>query len=161
MRTLLLLLAPLFCITSFAGEKFDLVSMMRRSQDFPAPDALRKQLAADPDNHASLLRCKAEKKSDLDIVESFFAAVEVKLTKSGHRSFLMFPSTYCPEFFGAHSIPFWVMEETPNGTYIQLFWQVVDSVEILNSRNNGYRDIATRYGFEDYVIARFNGRIYK
>lgn len=154
---LLLLLLPVYAM---ASQKLHLEGLMNSAQHSPAPIELRRHLAADPSNKDALVRCKAAKKWGLEEIESFFAAVQIPL-HDGKETYLVFPSMYCPEFFGAHSIPFWIMERNADGSYRELLSSAEDVVEIRDRRTNGYRDIALKYGFDPSRTVRFDGQAYK
>lgn len=154
---LLLLLLPAHGI---ASQKLHLEGLMNSAQHNPAPIELRRHLAADPSNKDALVHCKAQKKWGLEEIESFFAAVKIPL-RDGKETYLVFPSMYCPSFFGAHSIPFWIMERNADGSYRELLSSAEDVVEISDRRTNGYLDIALRYGFDPPRTVRFDGRAYK
>jgi hypothetical protein len=156
MRLLVLLLA-LLPFHAIGAQKFHLEGLMKAADQRLAPIELRKHLAVS--NRDSLLRCKAEKRWGLEEIGSFFAAVQIQL-RQGSETYLVFPSRYCPEFFGAHSIPFWIMERNVDGTYRQLFWSAEDVVQISDRRTNGYRDLLLQYGFDPPRTARFNGQAY-
>ena len=159
MRQLAFLLA-LLPIHATASQKLGLEGLMNSAQQSPAPIELRRHLAADPSNRDALVRCKADKRWGLEEIESFFAAVQIQL-REGKEIYLVFPSKYCPEFFGAHSIPFWIMERNADGSYRELLSSAEDVVEIRDRRTNGYRDVALQYGFEPSRTLRFDGRAYK
>jgi len=153
-----LVLLPIACL---AGQEFSLGGLFDRPGGHVAPADLRRQMAAKPEMRESLLRCKAEKKWGLTEIELFFAATPLQLGPKETSQFLVFPATYCPGYFGAHSIPFWVMERLPDGTYRELFGGAADAVEVLDTRSHGYLDLATKYGYDRPVSLYFNGRDYR
>ncbi|MFM7313101.1 MAG: hypothetical protein ACKO0M_08050 [Cyanobium sp.] len=138
-----------------ASETYDLERLMRAAVRYPAPRDLQQQLASR--NRQALSACVAEHR--LRDVESFFAAVPISLSRAESRAFLVFPTQFCPGFFGGHSIPFWIMESTRNGTYLELLFSAEDALVIEASQTRGYRDITTRYGRRSQ-LHRFNGETY-
>lgn len=160
MQRLIPLLTLLLCLPSFAAEKFNLGELMAQAQKYPAPAKLRVQLASVPINHNALLRCKADKQWGLENIESFFAAKPIILTAKRNPIFIVFPTTYCPEFFGAHAISFWVMEQLPDGSYKELFYDSSDFLVIHNKKTNGYKDLSTLYGFDTVRFVHFDGKEY-
>ena len=158
MRSLLALIFVL-PLQVLAMQVFHLEKLMESAERHRAPADLRKHLAADPENRAALIRCKAEKRWNLDEIEEFFASIPLSLSVE-KNSFLVFPAKHCPEFFGAHSIPYWIVERQVDGTYRELFWGTDDVVKVLDTRTKGYRDIAAQYGSDPPKSVRFTGTKY-
>ena len=155
-----LLFVLIFPIVSFAETRLDLHKMMKNAGKYPASAELRKQMAAESDIHAALLRCNADKRWDINDIEEFFAAARIDVGLKGTTTYLVFPTKYCPEFFGAHTVPFWLMRRAHDGTYETLFSDATDEIRILDTRSHRYRDISLKYGFDDPVVYRFDGEGY-
>lgn len=151
----LLLLAP---ASALWAQEFDLGVMKRGAASHVAPAGLRGHLAAEmkPD----LDRCIAEKEWGLTRGEDFFAAVQLSLGKPADLTYLVFPSTFCPAFFGASSVPYWIVSAESGGTYRTIRSGATHRVRVLRTRTHGFRDIEELYGEEPSVF-RYNGRDYR
>lgn len=161
MRVLYFICAIFLAEFSAAEETYSLEQLGNTAQQYPASSELRGYMLSLSDHRAELLRCKEEKRWGLENVADFFAAREIKLSDSPHPAYLVFPAKYCPAFFGAHAVAFWIVQKTPDEKYVELHSYVTDSVAILDKRTNAYRDIATTYGFEKPKRFRFNGKRYQ
>jgi hypothetical protein len=158
-RLALLLLPVLACMASAAQarDEYILDKYYSGGRHQLATPALSRALLSEPVLQESLRRCaKAQGWKDL---ESYFAVVPLHL--GGERpAFLVYPAEYCMAMHGAHSIPFWIVEQTGAASYRELLAGVDDTVQVLDSRSEGYRDIAVIYGFDAPRVYRYDGTDY-
>jgi hypothetical protein len=153
-----LLLIPLSCA---ASDVFQLDQLMKSADKNPAPPSLQKHMTTDRAMREALLACKKDPHWTLGEIEDFFAAKRVTIGAAGSKSWLVFPTTYCPTFFTNRSVPFWIMEQQADGSYRELYSASQDELELLASRSNGYRDLSAKRGFQPAVVIRFNGTTYR
>ncbi|MCP9917644.1 hypothetical protein [Cyanobium sp. ATX 6F1] len=143
------------------AQSYDLESLMRGSTRTPAPPALSRQLAADPEHRSALARCVADPSVGLRRAEAFFAALPMPRLAPSGAAWLVVPTRRCPAYFGGHSVPFWIVERRPDGVYSELMSGAEDGLEVPGSRTLGYADLRTRYGPRGRTLYRFDGAIYQ
>jgi hypothetical protein len=110
----------------------------------------------------------AECQRDTDVrkqnAAEHFAASKINLNGDGRQDLLVQAQTGC--FMGAHNTTFWLfvdVNQKSNAGYKLIFDTAVDSLRVLRTSANGYRDIetASHTAVELYTIKwKFDGRKY-
>lgn len=147
-----------------AKQLFNLEGLMTEGKEHPAPPALRAHLEQDPALQEDMQAVREYVQGYSWIEEDFesiFAATPITLSSTGHPVYIVYPSTYCPVFVGAHAIGYWIMEQQPDGTYRNLLSGATDIVLVLDAQTLGYQDLATVYGLQYLSLYRFDGTTYQ
>jgi hypothetical protein len=142
-----------------AREVMPLERLMQSASRYPAPAALQAHMQTEL--RADLARCQSQEHYTTRQLARYFAARKLDLTKTREEVWLVFPSRYCAGLFGAHSVPFWLMQRLPDGRFLELLAGAEDAVEVLDQRHDGWRDIGLRYGQGAPAIHQFNGSRYE
>ena len=109
---------------------------------------------------ADVVRCLKPKKSPAEIPASWFAASEVRLNEAEEIDLVVQPKDSC--LLGAKVGPFWVFRRTQKGYELALKTSA-QSIEILESKTTGYRDILSVQPTPVRVISvtfKFDGKKY-
>jgi hypothetical protein len=157
MRLIALLLA-LCPISVFAGEVHRLWSLVDQAERHPAPRPV--QAALSRSERAALDNCAGEQGYSNAQLAGYFSALEVKLEPGTRKTYAVFPSLPCSEFFGAHAVRFWIVALDEQGNVSVLLSAQQDSFEVLEAKSAGIRDLKLRYNNES-VLMRFNGANYE
>ena len=155
MRSWLALLA-LVPSVSIAGAQIRLWELVEGQSKTAAPASIQAVLANA--ERSRLADCISERTYHEDVLRTYFAAVPLPLAKAS-STYLVYPSSPCTEFFGAHSVEFWLVEDHPDGNISILFNGRQDGLSVLRTSTRGHRDISLHYGSEESAL-RFNGQRY-
>lgn len=154
LRLFLLLLPSLIQ----AGPLYSLETLFDRAAQHRAPKVLQKAMAALESER--LAECAKEIPLTAEQRGSYFSAVRLELGNRRMLSYLVFPSRSCGAFSEESAITFWIVTRNPNGSYSSRYSARGSSVEVLQTRSNGWRDIATFDG-DTRTHLRFNGKQYE
>ncbi|MBY0238228.1 MAG: hypothetical protein K2X55_02830 [Burkholderiaceae bacterium] len=152
---LLFALSPLPVV---AAEVHLLWPLVDEAQRHVSPAAI--QAAFSQSEQANLTRCSAEQGYTHLQVANYFSAIKVNLGPRKHKTYAVFPSLPCTDFFGAHSVRFWLVALDDQGKVSILLSAQQDSFEILGTVTRGVRDLKLRYNNE-IILMRFNGTKYE
>lgn len=113
---------------------------------FDAEEAIRNPTSVSEDVLQILRRdernqtCLAANESPSNIPVSWFVASEINLNHDGLTDLVVTAANPC--LFGANINPFWIFHGTPRGQQLALSVSAL-SLEVLNTRTKGFRDIRT------------------
>lgn len=83
-------------------------------------------------------------------INNYFNSIRINLGDKKYQYYLIFPSVYCDQFFGAHSTKYWILKKNKLDISI-LYTGNSDSLAILKTKTNGLFDLESSYG-GSYII---------
>jgi predicted solute-binding protein len=61
------------------------------------------------DEHESIRACQKGRALTNEVISHYFSAIQIGLGSKKIRHYLLFPRFPCDEYFGAHSVRFWIV----------------------------------------------------
>jgi hypothetical protein len=104
--------------------------------------------------------CVQESGLSPDACEHYFGSVKIALSRQAKKHHLVFPSSYCGAFHGAHAIAYWLVEEVTPIRFRILYSGRSDGLTLRDTASHGYYDVESYYG-STYILLRFNGKTYR
>jgi hypothetical protein len=93
-------------------------------------------------------------------VEDYLRAQQIDLNADGKPDYFVMPELKCSdEFLGAHAMSFWLLAGRERGGFKVVLSDAEDSVKLLDSRTNGFRDVEVTYSVT-VMLLHYNGRHY-
>ena len=90
---------------------------------------------------------------------TYFSSLPLELGPKEARHHLVFPSTYCKAFFGAHAIAYWILREDSPSHFTVLYRGRSDGFEVLRTQTKGLFDLESSYGFS-FIVLKYDGHTY-
>jgi hypothetical protein len=90
---------------------------------------------------------------------SYFSARKIRIGNVTD-DYLVFPSTRCASFYGAHAIAYWIIGKRRNKGFTLLYSGRNDGFDVLKTTTKGLHDIRSSYGWS-FTILKYNGTVYK
>jgi hypothetical protein len=149
---ILFLLLPAASAT--ASQLIDLWPLVDASAIYPAPEKVQDTLVKL--EKESLASCWQDSGRSGTQNGQFFSAKKISLGSAPGKYYIVFPSAPCAEYFGAHSVQFWLVAMGAGRTVKVLLSARQDGLRILNRRHHGMFDIQLRYNDEIQTLA-FDG----
>jgi hypothetical protein len=154
MRLHLILFFLLPAASATASQIIELWPLVDASAIYPAPKEIQDTLVKL--EKESLASCQQDSGLPATQNGQFFSAKKISLGSGPGKYYLVFPSAPCTEYFGAHSVQFWLVAMGAGRTVKVLLSARQDGLRILSRRHRGMFDIQLRYNGEVQTLA-FDG----
>lgn len=149
------IIAAAFHSQALSSQNYSLELLVESAPGNKAHESLQK--AMEKITGKDFLECCKEAEISISKSKTYFAAVRISINTGKSDVYLVFPSKYCPTFFGAHSISFWILRHQNNGNYENLYSGKSDGIKILKTKTNDFNDIQSWYG-DSFVTLKFDSQ---
>ncbi|CAN7286425.1 hypothetical protein [Polaromonas sp. LjRoot131] len=149
--------AALFLIPlAAAANPLYIEGLMNQKNKYPASAALKGFMANE--EKETLKFCLEDPERKLGRAENFFAAKRIPLGQpAGVAIYMVFPTQYCPMYFGASSMPYWLVKEMPDKQFSVLHSGTTHVVHLLPEKSHGLNAIMEQYGSTEKTYFYFDG----
>lgn len=139
-----------------AANPLYIEGLMNQKNKYPAPAALKGFMANE--EKGTLKFCLEDPERKLGRAENFFAAKRLPLGQPADVSiYMVFPTQYCPMYFGASSMPYWLVKQTPDKQFSVLHSGTTHVVHLLPEKSHGLNAIMEQYGRTEKTYYYFDG----